>query len=304
MELNEYLHSEYVPSRLKIGTGTIEQMENAIRQLEKQHGRKIAISEISGKFILKHLQYLRAKNRAAGTIRTRRNYFKSLWTDAFSKGMNTNNPLAEIVPRVPEPKLKPRAWSLLQLDKMLAQAEKVDTHGRHWFGPNCWKALILLIYYTGLRISASLKLKLSDLQDDVLVVPPRIQKDEEEMLITLPPELIQLLKKLPRPSYIRHGRKIEEMLIPWPWSLQGAAAKLTCHIIKPAGLPNSPKLKFHAIRRTVATVVSAVKGKEVASEMLGHSSVKVTERYIADAAMVDPSLPGKVQPMHVLPKLW
>lgn len=289
MELIAYLNDIYTASRLKISDGTIEQMQIAIGQVEKQLGRTVLVEELNGKFIISHLKWLQREGKSPGTQRSRRSYLLALWRDAFATGYNTNNPLAERVPAVQEPKRKPRAWALDDLRKMLDQAELVDTKGRHHFGPKHWKALLLLIYYTGLRITAALKLRLDDLQGDVLYVPADIQKDNEEMVISLPHDLVILLHQLKRPA------KLSNALIPWPWRLPGAAAKLTRYIIKPAGLPVHPKLKFHGMSRTMATIAFALKGKDAAREMLGHSSVKVTERYIADASLVDPTVFLRVQ---------
>ena len=82
-----------------------------------------------------------------------------------------------------------------------------------------------------------------------------------------------------------------------------AAKMLNKYILKPAGLPNDRHLKFHAIRKTVGTIVAAERGEEVARKALGHSSVSVTRRYIANGASVSPNLPQEFSPVDVMPKI-
>lgn len=82
-----------------------------------------------------------------------------------------------------------------------------------------------------------------------------------------------------------------------------AVKQLDKYILKPAGLPNDRKRKFHAIRKTVATYVAATRGKEAARDALGHSDNRTTDGYIADAHSVDPTLPPRFSPMDVMPKI-
>lgn len=57
-------------------------------------------------------------------------------------------------------------------------------------------------------------------------------------------------------------------------------------VLDEAGLPN---VTPHAFRRTVATALHRAAGSELAAEMLGHSSTKITEEhYIEPDEMVDP----------------
>lgn len=49
-------------------------------------------------------------------------------------------------------------------------------------------------------------------------------------------------------------------------------------VLERAGLPTDSKSKFHRIRRTVASYYEAAGGN--ATELLGHSSRKITEKYL------------------------
>ena len=63
--------------------------------------------------------------------------------------------------------------------------------------------------------------------------------------------------------------------------------------LKPAGLPNDRKRKFHAIRKTVATYVAATRGSQSGSRCLGIPTTGQTDGYIADAHQVDLTLPPR-----------
>lgn len=301
VNLIAFVHEVYAVHHIDCSDDATKQIVNALRQIEKQFGQPIEIVELSEAMVLKHLAWLkRVRELAPDTIHRRRNHILGIWRLAYKKGMNPNDPARADIPKIRRPHLVPIAWSLSDLEKMLSQAENTS---HAMFSPKCWKALLLLIYYTGLRIGAVLKLKRSDLKGHYLFVRYRTQKDVEEQQFRLPNELVNLLVSLPRPNIEKHGRNLTETLIPWPWSFHRVQKVLQNYILKPAGLPLDRKLKFHALRKTVATVVAAKQGKEIALKVMGHSSMSVLERYLADPATVDPSLAPNFAPMDVMPSL-
>lgn len=297
MNVLQYLDAVYVQSRLGLSEKAADQIRYALQGLDCD------IAQLSEALILEHLRSLKSRGLSPATINTRRAYLLGIWNHAFRKGYNAHDPRKADVPRMAEYKRQPQAWSLEDLRRMLAVAEQVKRRGSCWWAANEWTALILLLYYTGLRITAALSLPRTALRGTMLTVPPEIQKDREEMLFRLPVELCNRLLALPRPMLQKHGRNVGEYLLPWPWSLHDPQSKLTHHIIRPAGLPITRRLKFHALRKTVATLVAVHAGKESARNVMGHSAMSVTERYLADPQTVDPSLPGRLSPVDVLPKL-
>lgn len=292
-----YLHNVYLSRILNASPGYVEQWEVAMRQLDKQHGKSYAVEDLCESSVVGHLKYLQAEGKAAATINRRRGYLLTLWRDAYQTDHNTHPFFKARVPKVREPKTKPVAWSIADIQAMLEQASTIQATPDKPFGGRHWQGLILLLYYTGLRINAALSLKRSDLKGKILIVPHGVQKDAEEMVFRLPQDLVNLLISLPRSE--------SKMLIPWePWHPKYAQKAFTKYILRPAGLPVDRRFKFHAIRRTVATLVSAHSGKEAAREAMGHSSINVTDRYLADPSIVDPTLPGHLQPQDVLPRLF
>lgn len=305
MDLMSYLLERYAPVRVNLSDNTLSQMVNAVSQVNRFEQREVTTFDLCSDLINKHTKDLIRSGRSPATANVRRGYLRSLWTHSYRRGLNKHDPSAEEIPvKAAEPKKRPVAWSLEDVGRMLRQAQNVKLSPYHTFGPRHWEALLLLLYYTGLRIGAALQLKRSDLKGHLLIVPAGIQKDREEMHIRLPNELVSRLIALPRPiGEIRFGRDIGERLIPWPWSLHHPQEKLTRHILKPAGLPIDRTMKFHALRKTTATMMFAKLGIIAAKDALGHSSTKVTQRYIADPSTVDPSLAPSPSPMDVMPRL-
>jgi len=297
-----YFEERYVPSRLNLSEAGALQMRIAIRQFSDLT-TTAAIADLTDTTIVLYLRALLKKGLSPATVNTRRGYLLVLWTHAFKAGVNPHDPRLADVQRAVEPKRQPKAWSVGDVRVMLEQAEKTRRRGSCGWSAKEWQALILLVYYTGLRIGAVLHLRREHLRGHLLFVPAEIQKDREEMVFRLPEHLCRMLLSMPRPLLVRHGRNIGEYLLPWPWAFHDPQGKFTYHILRPAGLPISRHLKFHAIRRTVATLVDHHCGRDAAMRIMGHSSQKVTERYLADAHTVDPSLPGRLCPVDVLPIL-
>lgn len=301
MNLSEFVKTVYSAARIECGDRALRQVASAAAQVEKQLGRSVGVGELSEDMICRHLRWMWEKGDSPDYVNRRRGHLLTMWKVAYKRGLNSHDFWRADIPRMQARRLRPSAWSIQQIQLMLLQAEKVELQQ---FGQGCWRALILMIYYTGLRISAVLELRRADLHGRLLIVPDGIQKERDERCFRLPNNLVNLLISLPRPQEIRHGRNIWEMLLPWPWRFDRVQDKFARYILRPAGLPaDNRRLKFHAIRRTVATIIAIKKGKEAAMDVLGHSSMKVTERYLADPETVDPEFGQSLNPIDVLPPL-
>ena len=299
----EYLEECYAPSRINLSEKSQEQMRRAMRRLEEMLGRPVTLEELSEDFITMAMKVMLSKGISPGQVNIRRGYLISLWRHAYRRKLLTESPFECEVQKLKEPKRKPVAWSLADIGKMLEAAKTHTPRRERWFTGTHWTAWILLLYNTGLRMQASLLLKVTDLKGDLLTVPADIQKDKEELVFRLPPELAKMLHDLHRPDRVCHGRQMAEMLIPLPWAIQNAQRALWVNILEPAGLPDDPRLKFHAFRKTCGTMVAAYGSNHQAMQVLGHSSMSVTQRYLADAHLVDPRIDTDISPMKVIPPI-
>ncbi len=144
-----------------------------------------------------------------------------------------------------------------------------------------------LALVTGLRQADILKIKLSDLKDNGLYV--KTQKTGGEKLFSWTPELreaISMAKALQRKikgfyllgnrdgqKYTRHGFS--------------AMYKRTVNKAFADGVIKE-KFNFHDLRRKAATDAERLYGREYARKLLGHSTQKMTGKYIGGVEVIEP----------------
>lgn len=207
-----------------------------------------------------------------------------------------------------EPKRKRRCWSIEEVERLLQVTASLsdskqprllryrrrrigDTPAAYW-----WLALILVVYNTGVRISAVMSIRVEDLDlaRGRLLVRAEMQKDKEDQEFSLLPETIAALQLL-------KPQRLTRLFQEWPFDKARATgihrkyrwSTLTQHLSKllgAAGLPTTRLDKFHKLRRTFCTQVARKRGKEIAREVMGHSTQQVTNVYIDDRFMELPSV--------------
>jgi integrase len=141
-------------------------------------------------------------------------------------------------------------------------------------------ALVLTMRWTGLRISDAVVLTADKIQGDVLRV--RTKKASTAVQIPLHPKLVDALAKL-KPydgGYFFWNKRTDGAS---PATPQGNFGKQLAEVFQDAGIASDEHHVSHMLRNTFA-VHLLEKGVplETVSLMLGHQSVKTTERYYAD----------------------
>lgn len=136
------------------------------------------------------------------------------------------------------------------------------------------RALVLLLLYSGLRISDAMKLERSAVDFKTGKVLLRIMKTKQPFYGKLPPEALTALEALPLESayFLWSGNSRIESAI-------DAARKTMVAVGKHAGVPG---VRPHRFRDTFA-VELLLNGVEIRTVqlLLGHSSVVTTERHYA-----------------------
>lgn len=141
-----------------------------------------------------------------------------------------------------------------------------------------WPALGAAIYSTAARVGVVMKTPLVnlDLDHGYLRLWAAANKQRKGQMIGLHPETVAALRRI-----VREPR---ELVFPWPYDKGGASwPTLIRHlrrILERAGLPTDRKHLFHCLRRTTATRMTAAGGIEKAREQMGHSTQKVSFRYV------------------------
>lgn len=168
-------------------------------------------------------------------------------------------------------------------------------------------AVLITLYYTGLRITCCLRTPLSglDLRAGVLRVPAHLQKNKrEQMPFPLHPKVIEAWCRLDV-----HSRSLDCIGGDWPYDRNSAGQfsdnwKIFNRWFKralfEAGLAqpgqDCRRLLSHKIRRTFASWLARTSSVEDARRWLGHSSLQQTL-----GSYVDPTFLENVDPSQVLP---
>jgi len=143
-----------------------------------------------------------------------------------------------------------------------------------------WRALVEYFYYEGCRLAETLQLEYANLAGDVLKVPDAIAKHGHGASIRLQPESLEAIES------IRTARKyIFELPRGWRMDLDKIKREMK-KLLRAAGV-YQPWRVFHGLRRTNASEVARIAGKEAAQQAMRHTDARTTEAYISRDAERD-----------------
>lgn len=319
LTLRAFLAGGYLESRPQ-QPKSLEQIELAVDMLHLWHGEEVFCDEIDREFLLafrawrlqdrpvpvcprhelamrliRGTQYRcpqrdcreRSKHAAPVKPATANKSFRiiqALWFEAIDQGLNTSakkrtRKLKEDLDNLP-------CWTQEELAAILASCALEDQRKqqRSFILPcrpaGFWRALILVIYDTGSRISAVMALRPADLdwRNRTVTLRAGTKKDRKCQVIGLDEQTFEALKAVYDPQ--------RPYLFPWPYGHEKRDWRTLRNrykeILRRAGLPDDRIRLFHCIRRTTATelTIASEGDLSVARKQLGHSAESVTERYI------------------------
>lgn len=223
-------------------------------------GVNVSCSELSDELLAAYLEHL-LKIGPATSAKKSRSTLLALWRFAYRKRLCDSFP--RDVPQIPTPRLAPQAWTPDQIYRILDACSSANSYSV--WNENHWKALILTIYDTSLRIGALLATPLSAFDPEMrtLLTAAEHQKQNQEQIHRLHPQTAQAIAETidgPR-----------EKLFPWPLLRR----QIWIHfrkIVTAAGLPCTRRDMFHKIRRTSYTLTHAALGGQAATDHAGHSA--------------------------------
>jgi integrase len=261
----------YVPLRLRgKSQRTAHQYRIYVDHLAKFLEREPLLSDFDDEVIGAFFHWLVETGRSPASANKARNHILALWRLAARKRFVEQFP---DVPRLHEPARIPKAWTQADLSKLFATIEGLPGEIGVVPAGAWWLALHHLLWWTAERIGAVLQLRWSDIDLDSgwLIIPAEFRKFQTcDKATELPPEAINAMRAIVQPQ--------RELILPWPQSkswLWGRYKK----ILKRAGLPTDRKSSFHRMRRSAASHFEAAGGN--ATELLGHSSRRVTMAYLS-----------------------
>ncbi len=262
---------------------TVGNFRRAIKRLNLHYHRDVAVSELTDQLIAEHLHWLlnHQKLRPAGINSSHRAYLLSLWRYAVDCGLLDNLPR---VRKLKELRHVPDSWTTAEL-RQLIDATSIFT-GRMWPAPvpldAFWRALILVAYWTALRVGTLLQIRQQDMDADSgwLYVQPEASKNRQGKRCRLGADAVDAVRAIQYPR--------RDLLFPWPYCRETLFFHFR-QLQRAAGLAESQlaNQRFHKIRRTAATLAAVNAGMPAAIALLDHSGPEVTKRYL------DPTkLPG------------
>lgn len=171
----------------------------------------------------------------------------------------------------------PRPKKPIQLPKVLSEKELERLFLA--LGNIKHKAILLTAFSCGLRISEVVNLKLSDIDSDRMQVFVERSKGKKDRYVMLSPLLLDVLRayiKLHEPKPVKY--LFEGMQKGERYSTR-SMQEIFLYARKKAGIQK--ELSFHSLRHSFATHLLE-KGVDIRyiKELLGHFSIKTTERYL------------------------
>jgi len=275
--LLRFLRDLYAPLRMvDCKMSSVEDYAQIIAAFRRFLGCEPTLDQLSDDRIERFTAWCVRSGRQPSTINGYITGLCTLWRYAWKKK------LLETLPRdIDKLRVNKRlaeAWTLEEFEKLLESA--ANEPGSFEGSPAAlwWTGLLLCLYDTGLRVTATLTLDATalDVETGWLSVPPEFQKQRAGQAFRLHAQTVAVLARLPRT-----GR-----LFPTRWkNPKGPLVRWFNRILERAGLPHGKRDKFHRIRRTTATNVYNAADISAAQQQMGHSSSKLTRDHYIDVRL-------------------
>lgn len=272
-EMQDYLRAIQVERGLSVNTVKAYQQDlNAFaRFLEEQQK---GLSQVDHVFVLAFLNQLREKGRANSSIARMVTTLRKFFAYLKKENLVAHDPMQTIKPPKKAQHL-PAVLTVEEVDRLLAVPDLTSTLGIRN------KALLELLYATGLRVSELVHLKLDDLHLDMGLLQT-IGKGDKERIIPIGEVAIDWLSTYlrdSRPKLLKkqkadqiflndHGRPISRQGV---WLLiKQLVAKADIH----------KDVSPHTLRHSFAThILENGADLRIVQELLGHSDISTTQIY-------------------------
>lgn len=271
--LNKFIN--YLALERAFSENTVSSYKNDINQfllyLKKE---KTSLSDITLKFLFNYLLFLKKNNLSSSSILRKNASLKAFFRFLLDEGIIKSNPTSLLKSQKREAKL-PNFLSYEDINLLLSSPDITNNLGIRD------KALLELLYATGMRVSEIIGLKISSLNLELEFVRV-FGKREKERIVPIGREAIKYLKMYLeiRPLFLRKKRDSGFLFL----NKRGEA--LTREAIwkmlkKYALIAGIRKNLFpHIIRHSFATHLLRNKADlRIIQELLGHSDISTTQIY-------------------------
>lgn len=213
----------------------------------------------------------------------------ALWRLAADRRLVDTRPCvqAELLPE-----RTPRAFTLDELRRLYAAASAMPGNVGTVPAGIFWAALTIALFETGERVAAMIRAPRAGWTAPFLRVPAEIRKGRRrERIYELSADASRLVA-----GAAQHQA---ENLFHWPSHI-GTLYNRWSAITERAGIAGGREIRFHALRRSCASHLTAGAGIAAAVEQLGHGSETITRRSYIDPRIASA---GRVRPLDVLPRI-
>lgn len=276
MTILEFLRANYLLTR----TSTASSRETYIcivRSFERwmlATGHSAAVTDIDPLVLGCYFAWLRDRERSPNTVAAHYRVLRAVLTEA------RRNRLSRIrVRHIPRPRRMatlPKAWTKAEWAAIMAAASRLTGHVGPWPRAAWFEAIIRVVYGTGWRISDIMVIKMEAVSlSNAWIVAPE-SKHPRERFARVSPKCVEAIRRIWGPRDFLFGD--------WPadrWGRQWPVLNDSLgEIIEAAGIRDIGR--WHAIRKTAATLICEEHGLEAARMFLGHSGYAVTLGHYID----------------------
>jgi integrase len=283
MLLHHVLTDLYAPLT-GISDRTVELYDYTLRKWGEVLGRPPETSDLEELTVARFLAH-RVRTKSAASAAKDRAQCRALWEFCARRRLCETWPA---MPRIIVPERVPEAWLTEEMTRLLAAASQETGRVDAFPAADVWKALLLLSYDTGERITPLLELKSCDVRGCNVIFRAEQRKGRRR-------DIMREISVACAGALLAVRRGPDDTAIPWDRH-RTCVWRLLKGILQRAGLPSDRRCKFHRIRKTTASYYEAAGGS--AQRLLDHSSPAVTRKYL-DPRIVSQGVPAP----SVLPKV-
>ena len=165
-------------------------MESGLKAFCRIMGNEIEITEVDAEKVAGFLTGVGPQTRS---WHDRHNALRAFYQYAISRGYVASAPLPKLIPKRPQP-FVPYIYTQSELRCLLDATNSYRKQQRK-LEPETFRALLLLLYGAGLRVSEALSLTLGDVDLEEAVMTIRETKFHKTRLVPLGPELHQAMAR-------------------------------------------------------------------------------------------------------------
>lgn len=281
MILRSFVRDVYAPLKA-ISPKTLRLYEFTLDAFGEFVGHEPTTADLEELIVARFLAH-RTQTRAAATAAKDRAQIRAIWEFLARRRAVDTWPT---IPPVRVPERTPEAWLTEEFARLLATASSEKTTIAGIPGGAWWRALLMLAYDTGERVTALTSVRWRDIRGNFVTFRAETRKGRRRDLVLEFGEETRLALEA-----IRGDR---DLVFPWPNTHTYLWRRLSI-ILERAKLPSGRRDKFHRIRRTTASYYEAAGCSS--QKLLDHASPATTRRYL------DPRIVRTISAPEVMPRV-